>query len=459
MGSPGLQTGFANYDSLLKIPMKSEKVPTYDSQPSVFSRWIRIIFLLLLIAGVIYLFFNLSQCIDGCGPYHNTTSVADLDEDGDLDVVLSSLRHESQTIFWAGSTSWINQGGGKFAPRGEHFGGPSTTAGDLDGDGDADIVGMAYTAKIHLNQGGEQGGKPGDFKEWHSITPQEDVHTWSTPGFVVLGDLNNDGRLDAMMSYCCSMLIDKRDGILPFLPYVWIDPPGGRILTRGWNLTSMGDLPMRPTLGDLDGDGDLDVYVASLPPRGARYDSADRVFLNDGSGNFVDSGQRLQNPRLAGAAGSGSVALADLDGDGDLDALVATSSGAVIWINQGAAQGGQAGVFADSGQRLDRLPVEDVFLADLDADGDADAVVGGKAFASVWLDSVTSAGKAQASIWLNEGQAGFRDSGQRLRYDERHGLAIGDFNGDGHLDVFSAAGGIEFHLWINQGDGRLQEGN
>lgn len=63
-------------------------------------------------------------------------------------------------------------------------------------------------------------------------------------------------------------------------------------------------------------------------------------------------------------------------------------------------------------------------------------------------------GKAQASIWLNEGQAGFRDSGQRLRYTERYGLAVDDFNDDGSPDVLLAKGD-EFHLWLNQGDGRL----
>jgi hypothetical protein len=92
---------------------------------------------------------------------------------------------------------------------------------------------------------------------------------------------------------------------------------------------------------------------------------------------------------------------------------------------------------------LGRGHIEAVFLADLDADGDPDALV---------------AGKAQASIWWNYGQAGFRDSGQRLRYTERHGLAVGDFNDDGYLDVFSAATD-EFHLWLNQGDGRLLEEN
>jgi hypothetical protein len=62
-------------------------------------------------------------------------------------------------------------------------------------------------------------------------------------------------------------------------------------------------------------------------------------------------------------------------------------------------------------------------------------------------------------VWWNDGQGGFRVSGQRLRYNERYGLAIGDFNGDGYPDVFSSAYDIGFHLWLNQGDGRLQEGN
>jgi hypothetical protein len=207
----------------------------------------------------------------------------------------------------------------------------------------------------------------------------------------------------------------------------------------------------------LDGDGDLDVYASSLPPKGGKYDSADWILLNDGSGNFVDSGQRLENHRLAGTAGSGAVALGDLDGDGDLDAMVATASGAASWTNQGGAQGGQAGVFASSGLRLGRGYVEAVFLADLDADGDLDALVGEKSPVSVWFDAMIADGKAQASVWWNGGQGSFRDSGQRLRYTERHGLAVDDYNDDGYLDVF-AAGGDEFHLWLNQGDGRLQEG-
>jgi hypothetical protein len=403
--------------------------------------------LLLLTAEVVCLYVNtFLRCIDGCGPYHNRASVADLDGDGDLDVVLSNLRHESETIVWAGAGLWINQGGGKFTPRSGEFGGPYTTAGDVNGDGKVDLLRWADGAiYIHINYG-EEDPTYGSFRVWYAISPVEDSskRSFTANGSIALGDLNGDGRLDAIVSNWGASLIDKRDDFLPYLPWVWIntlDEKGG-LKKQAIYLSSIGDLPMQPTLGDVDNDGDLDIYAASLPPKGGNYDSADRILLNDGSGAFTDSGQRLDNPREAGAAGSGAVSLGDLDGDGDLDALVATRAGAALWINQGGGQGGGTGIFTESGRRLGRGHIEAVFLADFDADGYLDALV---------------AGKAGAVIWLNGGQGDFRDSGQRLEYTERHGLAVADFNVDGDLDVF-AAGGDEPHLWLDPGDGRLKSG-
>ena len=71
-------------------------------------------------------------------------------------------------------------------------------------------------------------------------------------------------------------------------------------------------------------------------------DQPNRVWINDGLGNFTDSSQALGNSY------SYSVALGDLDGDGDLDAWVANGSNQAnrVWINDGL------GNFADSGQAL-----------------------------------------------------------------------------------------------------------
>ena len=78
------------------------------------------------------------------------------------------------------------------------------------------------------------------------------------------------------------------------------------------------------TLGDIDGDGDLDLICGNYNAE------ANKVWTNDGSGTFTDSGQAL------GSSHTRSVILGDVDGDGDFDLVVGNSSSQAnkVWLNK-----------------------------------------------------------------------------------------------------------------------------
>lgn len=369
------------------------------------------------------------------GPFHNTTTVADLTGNGFQDVVLVNTRQESETTSWSGVTYWFNAGEGRFSPSTPelppyHY--ISAAAGDRDADGDPDLL---YLAAVQLmpfrNMGGEQGGEPGVLVGGRIVHISEDP---GTPGSLHLGDLNNNGELDAFVAGCCGMILDKPAGGFDYLPsyaFTWIDQEETVVYK------DLGDLRMRgAALGDLDGDGSLDVFAALLSPKpGIEGDPADRILLNDGDGNFRDSGQRL------GDFDSTAVALGDIDGDGDLDALVGTLTGAVLWINQGGLQSGIEGEFASAENALPGGETKAVFLADFNGNGHLDALI---------------ATKSQAVIWWNDGNGNFERSRQRFSFTERHGLAVGDFNNDGYSDLFAASYDYGYKLWLNRGDGRFR---
>lgn len=381
------------------------------------------------------------------GPYRGITDVADLDGDGNLDVILGNTRWESESGSWGGISLWFNQGGGRFTPDDQELpGGFSGAASDLDRDGDADLLILdMFSLTIMLNQGGAQGGKNGVFKTKDSpiSLPVGPGHT-DMGGSLLMGDLDGDGKGDGFAAGCCYLYYEPDPaGLNAASTSVLVnasDDELGWLKFQPFPLADLNGVPVRAAaLGDLDEDGDLDVYAAvGTLKRGGSRGLADLVLFNDGAGNFSDSGQQL------GDTGSSSVALGDLDGDGDLDAQVGTFDGAVAWVNQGGMQGGQAGIFTASGQEIPGKGIRFVFLAEFDHDGDQDALIGGK---------------KQAVIWWNDGKGGFTQSDQRFQYSERHGLAVADFDDDGDSDIFAGAYTDDYRLWINQGDGTFRADN
>ena len=227
-----------------------------------------------------------------------------------------------------------------------------------------------------------------------------------------LGDVDGDGDLDAFVA-------NYSQG-----NRVWLGDGSGNFTDSG---QSLGDHNSRSvTLGDVDGDGDLDAFVAN-------FNQGNRVWLNDGSGNFTDSGQSL------GTHDSIAVSLGDVDGDGDLDAFIANRSGDGnrVWTGDGS------GNFTDSGQSLGNRSSYGVSLGDVDDDGDLDAFV-----ANYDQDN---------RVWLADGSGNFTDSGQNLGNHSSYDVSLGDVDGDGDLDAFVANYNQGNLVWLNDSGGNFTD--
>lgn len=198
----------------------------------------------------------------------------------------------------------------------------------------------------------------------------------------------------------------------------------GRITELGQGMFDGRILPVSAgfkegiALGDLDNDGDLDAFEIVTTA------SECKVWLNDGFGNFIDSGQRL-------GQWSRGVSLGDLDGDGDLDAVVARTGSSTVYFNDGE------GIFSDGGQDFGDVNHIGLALGDLDGDGDLDSF-----FATI----------SGGAVWLNDGNGVFTIS-QWVGDLHSRKVSLGDVDADGDMDAFVTSANPPNKLWLNNGDG------
>jgi hypothetical protein len=363
---------------------------------------------------------------------HSAPALADLDADGDLDLVVGESDREFNYFENTGTPAapaFVERtGSASPAPGSVGFYGVPTF-GDFDVDGDLDMVAGELYGGVYASLNTGSATAPAFAPEF----PFADVGDFSAPA---AGDFDGDGDLD--------LAVGVSDGT-----FWYFENTGAGTLTPLAPQQSPlgGDVGLRaaPAAADLDGDGDLDIVAG------------------DSLGSFELFVNALVRPRpryfgpdpfpLEGAdvGGSSAPAFGDLDADGDPDLVSGEVGGSfAYWRNDGsavvpayAAQTGSANPLAGHDAGDTSKPA----LGDLDADGDLDLVAGSVAGTLAFFLNV---GDATSPAFAAQTGAANPLDGQDV--GNAAAPALRDVDADGDLDL--AVGKVEgsFAYFENTGN-------
>ena len=249
-----------------------------------------------------------------------------------------------------------------------------------------------------------------------NFQPSSEVSVSSLPRLVTMGDADGDGDLDLFTA--------SANGGNTFVSVRLNDGNG---TFSGGSDVSINYFFNYMVLGDVDGDGDLDFLTNE------RFGSTVGLHLNNGAGSFT------QGPSVSVGSFTYSLALADVDGDGDLDLLSAenftnTVNTVSVRLNDGT------GNFGGGSEVTVGINSFDIQMGDVDNDGDMDMLV-------------VNDGSGSISVRLNDGTGVFAE-GSEVSLQSTYSFALGDVNGDGTLDIVASSDNTVKTL-LNDGSGNF----
>ncbi|MFN0139585.1 MAG: CRTAC1 family protein [Pyrinomonadaceae bacterium] len=341
--------------------------------------------------------------------YGQGVAVGDFDNDGFSDVFLTSVEGDNRLLRNTGERFEDVTDSSGIAKDGKW----ATSAGfaDFDADGDLDIFVVKYVEYT---------------KENHQKTFNNKMPTYSAP-------------------YLYQGLSSQ----------IWQNDGKGRFtdVSERSGITKGKEKGLALAIGDVDKDGDTDVYVANDT-------TPNQLWLNDGKGNFVDKA------KLAGCAysemgkeeGSMGADFSDVDNNNFLDIVVTNFQGETTALYSQTREmlfqerSDAAGIGETARQRLSF----GIDFFDADNDGDEDLLVAnGHIEDNIEKNSDSVTFAQQNTLYENKGDGNFIDvsdaSGDALREKQvSRGLAVADFDSDGDLDFVIANNGGAAQIAFNE---------
>jgi hypothetical protein len=357
--------------------------------------------------------------------YTNQLTIGDIDNDGDLDLIFANGQGFSSQGAALPQRVYINNGAGVFTDESTarlnvNGWARGVELGDIDGDGDEDMIIAQDFEKFPLLYENDGNGF------FTSITAQLPAIALSSSR-AQFGDIDNDGDLDIYITSgtgnrfgCDQYRVYVNDGAGNFVDETATRHPIGSVCSN-----------MDCIFGDIDNDFDLDVRTGSTGTNNSR------LYRNNGMGVFT---------LVAGVPADSSCYsydFGDIDGDGDLDLIGANglsgSNAEILLANNGA------GVYSNVSGQISPNPSQDdndsKFL-DWDNDGDLDLLI-------------ARLGGGEKS-YLNNGAGFFTQVTNVIQSitDSSLDIKVADLNNDGRYDVVTAqgeSGSYQNRIYINNG--------